>query len=160
MCTIDMDDYSEKLITLIAEGKAKQYNPICVYGKRYLVEQFSDNVQLACLKTTPNTRICCLSGETFVKRLIHSVRGGYTDTFRELLRIADMLVFTDIEEIQGKQVCMWEFFSLFDHYYEQGKMIIIGSSVPYSDLISLEDRVLTQLQGGLIVELKDDPSDD
>ena len=95
-----------------------------------------------------------------MKRLIHSVRGGYTDTFRELLRIADMLVFTDIEEIQGKQVCMWEFFSLFDHYYEQGKMIIIGSSVPYSDLISLEDRVLTQLQGGLIVELKDDPSDD
>lgn len=51
---------------------------------------------------------------------------------------------------------MWEFYSLFDYYYEQGKMIIIGSSVPYSELYCMEDRVMTQLQGGLILDLNDE----
>ena len=48
---------------------------------------------------------------------------------------------------------MWEFYSLFDNYYEQGKMIVIGSSTPYSDLTALDDRVLTQLQSGIILKL-------
>lgn len=71
------------------------------------------------------------------------------------MRSADMLIFTDIDVIQGKKACMWEFFSLFDHYFEQGKIIVVGSSIPYTRLAAMEDRVITQLHGGLVVALKE-----
>ena len=151
-----MDNLSEKLIPLIATGEVKQYNPICVYGKQYQVDRFSETVQSASLKEDPSLRICVLSGELFTKQLMLSLRGDYTETFRNRIRMADMLIFTDVDLIQGKTSTMWEFFSLFDYYYEQGKRIIVGSSVPYSDLFAMEDRVMAQLQGGLIVELKDE----
>lgn len=150
-----MDAISEMLIPLIADGGAKKYNPICVYGDRYQVERFSETVQLACLETNPGISICCLSGESFLQQHILSIRGGYEDVFRKRIRAADMLIFTNVEQIQGKESCMWEFFSLFDHYYEQGKIIVVGSAVPYAELHTMEDRVLAQLQGGLVVELKD-----
>lgn len=147
---------AESLIPLIAQGRAKKYNPIYVYGQRYQIEQFSEKVQLACLKATPNMNICYLSGEDFSEQIALSIRGCYEDTFRTRIRMYEMLIFTDIDKIQGKNKCMQEFYSLFDHYFENGRMIIIGSSVPCSDLTAMEERVNTQLQSGLVVKLQAD----
>ncbi len=146
----------ERLIPLIADGKAKQYNPVYVYGHPHQVERFSEAVQLACIEASPRLRICCLSGRDFFRQIILGIQGSYEGTLRKRFRLADMLIFTDIDEIQGNEICMWEFFSLFDHYYEQGKMIIIGSSIPYSKMIAMEDRVMAQLQGGLVIDLAED----
>ena len=151
-----MDKFSEMFIPLIATGKAKEYSPICVYGKQYQGERFSELVQLASMKADPTLRICALSGESFPKQLALSVRGDYKEAFRNRIRTADMLIFTDIDLIQGRTSAMWEFFSLFDYYYELGKTIIIGSSVPYPDLLTMGDRVMVQLQCGLVVDLKEE----
>ena len=69
----------------------------------------------------------------------------------------DMLIFTNVEAIQGSKFLMWEFFSMFDYYYERGKMIVVGSSFPYASFFhsSMEDRVVAQLQGGLVISLED-----
>ena len=152
-----MDQLSEKIIPLIVSGEAKKYNPICLYGKPYQVEHFSETLQLACLAENPHTSICSLSGDSFRHQFVHSIRGDYKDTFLKRIRMSDMLIFTNVEAIQGSKFVMWEFFSMFDYYYERGKMIVVGSSVPYASFFhsSMEDRVVAQLQGGLVISLED-----
>jgi len=140
----------EILISLIVQGKAIQYNPVYIYGKSYDIEGFSERLQSR-LDEKKADRVCALQGDSFVKQLIKSYIGGFKDEFRKRIRNADILIFTSIEEIQGKNACMEEFYSLFDYYYERQRMIIIGSSLPANQLTKLAERVYTQISSGLIV---------
>jgi chromosomal replication initiator protein len=139
----------------VAETPAQVYNPLFIYGgvglgKTHLMQAIG-NSALAMHKLE---RVCYLSAETFMNQMVESLQFGKTLEFRNKYRRMDLLLIDDIQFLQGKDATQEEFFHTFNALYDAHKQIILTSDRPPKEIPTLEERLVSRFEWGLVVDIQ------
>ena len=145
----------------VAESPGEVYNPLFIYGgvglgKTYLMHSIAHFI----LEKNAKKKVLYVTSETFTNELIDALKNGKTSgnesamaQFREKYRNNDVLLIDDIQFIIGKESTQEEFFHTFNHLHTSGKQIIISSDKPPKDIETLEARLRTRFEWGLIADI-------
>ncbi|MBR6579857.1 MAG: chromosomal replication initiator protein DnaA [Ruminococcus sp.] len=136
------------------ESDVSGYNPLFIYGpsgmgKTHLITAIANEVRI----TRPEYNIVYITSETFGNDLIAAIQKNQISDFHEKYRNADMLLIDDIQFFAGKERMQEEFFHTFYKLHQEGKQIVITSDKPPKELITLEARLRTRFEGGLIADI-------
>ncbi len=139
----------------VADNVGMKINPLFIYGpsglgKTHLMYAIANRAK----QRNPDMKINCMKGEEFMNELIDAIRKGNNKKFRQKYRGSDMLLLDDIQFIAGKESTQIEFFHTFDALYEDHKQIIITSDRPPRELVSLEERIRSRFEAGLLADIK------
>src|SRR6266540_1985662 len=139
----------------VAETPGKTYNPLYLYGgvglgKTHLMHACCNAIR----QLNSHLRVSYLSSERFMNELINSIRYDKTQGFREKYRSVDVLLIDDIQFMAGKERTQEEFFHTFNTLYEQQKQIVISSDCPPREIPTLEERLHSRFEWGLIADLE------
>ncbi len=139
----------------VVKSVGKKYNPLFVYGgvglgKTHLI-QATGNEILATYKN--QVGVLYVSSEKFINDVVWAVRNKRMDDVKKKYRDIDVLIIDDIQFIGGKTATEQEFFYTFNTLYENNKQIIISSDRPPSAIPTLEERLRSRFEGGMIVDI-------
>lgn len=139
----------------VAANPAGSYNPLFIYGnsglgKTHLLYAICNDIK----KTHTNMRTLYIKGDDFTNELIDSIRKGATREFHQKYRQTDILLVDDIQFIAGKDSTQEEFFHTFNTLYEAKKQIVLTSDRPPKEIQTLEDRLRTRFEWGLIADIQ------
>ena len=139
----------------VAENPARAYNPLFIWGgsglgKTHLLHAAGNYAQVL----QPNLRIKYVSSEEFTNDYINSVRDDRQESFKRRYRDLDILMVDDIQFLEGKEGTQEEFFHTFNALHQSNKQIILSSDRPPKQLTTLEDRLRTRFEGGLITDVQ------
>ena len=131
------------------------YNPLFLYGppgvgKTHLLYATANGIR----KTNPNANIVYIKGDQFTNELIAAIQSGKNIEFRNKYREADLFLIDDVQFIAGKESTQEEFFHTFNKLYEEHKQIVMTSDRKPSDMLTLEDRLKTRFEWGLIADIQ------
>ncbi len=147
--------FAHAACTAVANHPAENYNPLFIYGpsglgKTHLMYAITNELQ----KRNPNIKIIYIKGEDFTNQLIECLSRLAMNEFRNKYRSCDVLLIDDIQFIAGKDSTQEEFFHTFNTLYEEKKQIILTSDRPPRDIKTLEDRLKTRFEWGLIADIQ------
>ncbi len=141
----------------VAESPGITYNPLYIYGgpglgKTHLMHSIGHFI----LKQNPQTKVIYVTSEEFTNEVIESIRNGNSSSmskFRDKYRKVDVLMIDDIQFIIGKESTQEEFFHTFNALQTQGKQIILTSDKPPKEMETLEERIRSRFEWGLMADI-------
>jgi chromosomal replication initiator protein len=133
-----------------------KYNPLLIYGPSGLGKtHLLHAIGIQMLRNNPQARICYISAESFVNEFIEAVRNKSTNHFHSRYRSSfDAFLIDDVQYLGGKDRSEEEFFHTFNHLFGTHNQVVLTSDKPPKDLQGLEERLITRLQQGLVVDVK------
>lgn len=149
------NNFAHAAAMAVANNPAKVYNPLFIYGdsglgKTHLMLAVGNTIK----KNHPGANIVYVKGEEFANDMITSIQNGTTAQFRDNYRLADVLLIDDIQFIGGKEATQDEFFHTFESLFISGKQIVITSDRPPKEIKTLEDRLRTRFESGLLADIQ------
>ena len=139
----------------VTDKPGQTYNPLFIYGnsglgKTHLLLAIGHDL----LNKNPNLNVAYIKGDDFTNELIHAISRSTTNDFHEKYRNVELLLVDDIQFIAGKTATQEEFFHTFNTIYESGHQIVITSDRPPMEMTTLDDRLRTRFEGGLMADIQ------
>jgi chromosomal replication initiator protein len=149
------NEFAHAASRAVAEQPSKAYNPLFLYGgvgmgKTHLMHAIGHSIK----QRNPAARLSYVSAEKFTMEVINSLRFDKMFSFRERFHTVDVLLVDDIQFIAGKERTQEEFFHTFNALYEQHKQIVISSDCLPKDINSIEERLRSRFEWGLIADIQ------
>jgi len=147
--------FAQAASVAVAGSPAKSYNPLFVYGgvglgKTHLMQAIGQHI----IKISPRLKVMYISSEKFTNQLISAIQNRTTLKFREKYRGQDVLLIDDVHFIAGKEATQEEFFHTFNTLYDAHKQIVVSSDRPPKEIHSLEKRLISRFEWGLVVDIQ------
>ncbi len=139
----------------VSNTPGQVYNPLFIYGppgvgKTHLLYAIANGIR----KKKPDANIVYIKGDQFTIELIAAIQSGKNIEFRSKYREADLFLIDDVQFIAGKESTQEEFFHTFNALYEEHKQIVMTSDRKPSDMLTLEDRLKSRFEWGLIADIQ------
>ena len=139
----------------VAERPGETYNPLFIYGnsglgKTHLLLSIGQYIH----EHSPEKKIEYIKGDEFTNQMVKSIKEGTAEEFRTRYRNVDLFLVDDIQFIAGKERTQDEFFHTFNNIYEAGHQIVITSDRPPMEMATLDDRLRTRFEGGLMADIQ------
>ena len=149
--------FAQSASLAVAESPGETYNPLYIYGgpglgKTHLMHSIGHFI----LDQNPNAKVIYVTSEQFTNEVIESIRNGNASSmtkFRDKYRTVDVLMIDDIQFIIGKESTQEEFFHTFNALQSQGKQIILTSDKPPKEMETLEERIRSRFEWGLMADI-------
>ena len=149
--------FAQSAALAVAESPGETYNPLYIYGgpglgKTHLMHSIGHFI----LNQNPNSKVIYVTSEQFTNEVIDSIRNGNASSmtkFRDKYRTVDVLMIDDIQFIIGKESTQEEFFHTFNALQSQGKQIILTSDKPPKEMETLEERIRSRFEWGLMADI-------
>ncbi len=149
--------FAQSAALAVAESPGETYNPLYIYGgpglgKTHLMHSIGHFI----LDQNPDTKVLYVTSEEFTNEVIESIRSGNASSmskFRDKYRKVDVLMIDDIQFIIGKESTQEEFFHTFNALQTQGKQIILTSDKPPKEMETLEERIRSRFEWGLMADI-------
>ena len=149
------NQFAQAAALAVSEQPSRAYNPLYIYGgvglgKTHLMHAIGHAVK----KKNPGVHLAYMSSERFMNELVNSIRYDRTSAFRERCRNIDILLMDDIQFLAGKERTQEEFFHTFNSLYDQQKQIVITSDCPPKEIPTIEERLHSRFEWGLIADIQ------
>ena len=147
--------YAHAAAIAVSENMGRVYNPLFIYGnsglgKTHLLLAIGQSVHTK----QPAAKVVYVKADDFTNEIVHAIRTGTAEDFRAKYRSADLLLMDDIQFIAGKPQTQEEFFNTFNTLYQANKQIVVTSDRPPIEMNTLEDRIRTRLEWGLMADVQ------